>query len=446
MPHDIEIEFGKRTVAEGLITQKKLDEAILLLHNLEMAGSDKKLWDLLVDKGLIKPTDVTRLRAVPSAEGKPATSPSGRAEGTFLIVYLPEKQEAQFHRLLHRPLNIGSDKKSDIIIEEAGVDERHARITSTDRGPTIWDVGTEFGVVTNGVRKTTSELHAGDLIKIGEALLVVLFEPHGKSELPEPFSEGSVEGDVTAKFHIETGASKGQTIFVGMRPMIIGRHRLATAHMEQRHVTPLHTHLLPSSRGIQVTDLRSAIGTRVNELIVTETVLNNGDSLRIGELRLRFESTGKLLEQRAREETEEESEPVSVPEIPSDVEFEIESDDSGMELDADKPSREVTERYKPGELVLTAIEGPIEGKFVVIKKSKLFIGRAGTSDVFIPDLSVSRKHAVITLSKAGLLEIEDLDSTNGIYVNNRQVRKAALKTGDAIRIGSTSLIVDRRSS
>jgi len=468
MPHDANIEFGKRAVAEGLITQKKLDEIILLLHSLEMAGSDKKLRDLLIDKGLIKPSDVTRLRGEVAPEGKeaasafakatadkPATQPEGkpappRVEGTCIIVYLPERQEAQFHRLIHRPLNIGSDNKSDIVIEESGVDKKHARITQADHGPTIWDVGSERGVLTNGVRKTTTELRAGDLIKIGDALLVTLFEPHGKTEPPQPLSEDAIEGELVARLHVEKGERKGETIYMGSAPVIMGRHRLATVRMEDRHVTPLHSHFVAMARGVQLTDLRTAIGTRVNDLPVSQTILKDGDVVGIGAVRLRFESTvpPRGIEQRPTEatETQEEQEPVSMPDIPTDVELDLEGaeePDTGLPVES---AAAVAERYKPGELVLTAIEGPIEGQFVVIQKAKTVIGRGGMSDVFIPDLSVSRKHAVVTLSKDGRLEIEDLNSRNGVFINNRQIKKAALRTGDAIRIGSTSLIVDRRSA
>ena len=447
MPHDADIEFGKRAVAEGLIAQPKFDEALMLLHSFEMAGSEKRLWDLLQDKGWLKPADVVRLRGAAAAEHKRAAPmpTTGHPEGTFVIVYLPPKLEAQFHRLLHRPLNIGSDKKSDIVIEEPGVGQKHARIAYTDNGPVIWDVGTETGVLMNGVRRTTTALRDGDLIKIGEALLVVLFEPHGKGETLEPFNPNAVEGELIAKLHVEAGARKGQTIHMDNRPLIIGRHRLATARLEDRHVTPLHTHLVATSLGMQITDLRSAIGTRLNDMLVNQAVLNNGDLVGVGDARFRFESAGKLLQQSREAEPAEEMAPVEMPDIPADVELDMdEAEETSIGMAAEPLAGAKAERYKLGELVLTAIEGPIEGKFVVINKPKLIIGRAGTSDVFIPDLSVSRKHAAVTLSSQGALEIEDLNSRNGVYINNRQVRKAALRTGDAIRIGSSALIVDRR--
>jgi pSer/pThr/pTyr-binding forkhead associated (FHA) protein len=54
-------------------------------------------------------------------------------------------------------------------------------------------------------------------------------------------------------------------------------------------------------------------------------------------------------------------------------------------------------------------------------------------------------HCRLVVSQAGELEVEDLDSTNGTFVNDQRVRKAMLNTGDRLRIGRVELAVTRDS-
>jgi pSer/pThr/pTyr-binding forkhead associated (FHA) protein len=52
---------------------------------------------------------------------------------------------------------------------------------------------------------------------------------------------------------------------------------------------------------------------------------------------------------------------------------------------------------------------------------------------------VSRVHARVMVSEAGLLEVEDLDSTNGTYVNDRRVTRSVLVAGDLLRLGRVEI-------
>jgi len=64
------------------------------------------------------------------------------------------------------------------------------------------------------------------------------------------------------------------------------------------------------------------------------------------------------------------------------------------------------------------------------------IGRRSTNDVCIPNLSVSGRHARIAFSK-GEAWIEDLNSTNGTYINNRLISRQILNNDDELVIGKT---------
>lgn len=68
----------------------------------------------------------------------------------------------------------------------------------------------------------------------------------------------------------------------------------------------------------------------------------------------------------------------------------------------------------------------------------LYLGRDETCEIYVSDTKVSRKHAQIIGSKTGV-ELKDLSSTNGTFLNNKKIKKATLKEADTIRIG-TSII------
>lgn len=71
----------------------------------------------------------------------------------------------------------------------------------------------------------------------------------------------------------------------------------------------------------------------------------------------------------------------------------------------------------------------------------LTIGRAPDNSLVVRDGRASRYHARID-ARRGSLVLSDLGSTNGSFVNDRQVESIALGEGDRIRIGTTSLIIE----
>jgi len=73
-------------------------------------------------------------------------------------------------------------------------------------------------------------------------------------------------------------------------------------------------------------------------------------------------------------------------------------------------------------------------KEVQLTKERTTLGRRPYNDVVIDNLAVSGEHAVLLMSGTGVV-IEDLNSTNGTYVNGKAVKQQALQNGDGIEIG-----------
>ncbi len=67
------------------------------------------------------------------------------------------------------------------------------------------------------------------------------------------------------------------------------------------------------------------------------------------------------------------------------------------------------------------------------------IGRESKCDITIPDINVSRSHAEIRRDASGAWILSDLGSTNGTFVNGRQIKSMPLRDADRITIGTTDL-------
>lgn len=88
-------------------------------------------------------------------------------------------------------------------------------------------------------------------------------------------------------------------------------------------------------------------------------------------------------------------------------------------------------RWKIGLII---IKGPNVGDKFLINKSEFTIGRNPESDIFLDDITVSRKHAAIVKSGEEFM-IKDSESLNGSYLNGKIVENAVLKNMDRIQIG-----------
>ena len=66
-------------------------------------------------------------------------------------------------------------------------------------------------------------------------------------------------------------------------------------------------------------------------------------------------------------------------------------------------------------------------------------GRHPESDIFLDDVTVSRKHAIFRRTEEGFV-VHDVGSLNGTYVNRELVDEVVLRTGDEVQIGKFRLV------
>lgn len=95
---------------------------------------------------------------------------------------------------------------------------------------------------------------------------------------------------------------------------------------------------------------------------------------------------------------------------------------------------------------LKFISGKYQGGEFPLKADKqVVIGRSSELDMVLVEDMVSRKHAKITVT-LGKINIEDLGSTNGTFVNGEKVQSSRLKEGDRILIGTSILKLVRQGA
>lgn len=121
-------------------------------------------------------------------------------------------------------------------------------------------------------------------------------------------------------------------------------------------------------------------------------------------------------------------------------------DDTGV-LRFDDPA-EITEAggmavsaadLAPGTALLVAARGPNEGASFLLDGPLTTVGRHPESDIFLDDITVSRRHAEFRRASEDLW-VHDVGSLNGTYVNGERAEQRAVSTGDEIQVGKFKLV------
>ena len=110
-----------------------------------------------------------------------------------------------------------------------------------------------------------------------------------------------------------------------------------------------------------------------------------------------------------------------------------------LETDLDEEVHISPEELEGGRGVLIVKRGPNAGSKFFLDSDATGIGRHPESDIFLDDITVSRKHSEIRRTGSGF-ELHDVGSLNGTYVNRERVERADLRTGDEVQVGKFKLV------
>ena len=92
-----------------------------------------------------------------------------------------------------------------------------------------------------------------------------------------------------------------------------------------------------------------------------------------------------------------------------------------------------------GQALLVVKRGPNAGSRFLLDQATTSAGRHPDSDIFLDDVTVSRRHAEFR-SESETFTVVDVGSLNGTYVNREPVDSASLSNGDEVQIGKFRLV------
>jgi len=93
----------------------------------------------------------------------------------------------------------------------------------------------------------------------------------------------------------------------------------------------------------------------------------------------------------------------------------------------------------PGSALLVVKRGPNAGSRFLLDQDVTTAGRHPDSDIFLDDVTVSRRHAEFRREGSGYT-VHDVGSLNGSYVNRERIDAAPLSGGDEVQIGKFRLV------
>jgi hypothetical protein len=101
-----------------------------------------------------------------------------------------------------------------------------------------------------------------------------------------------------------------------------------------------------------------------------------------------------------------------------------------------------------GELEELGVDGPAlvvrsgggrTGEQFSLDRPQTTIGRSPDCDIFLDDVTVSRRHATVAQAEGGFV-LEDLGSLNGTFLNRSRIEKGLLENGDEVQIGKYRMV------
>ena len=109
------------------------------------------------------------------------------------------------------------------------------------------------------------------------------------------------------------------------------------------------------------------------------------------------------------------------------------------EVEAEEEFSVPLEELEEGKAILVVRRGPDAGTKFFLDKDVVTCGRSPASDIFLDDVTVSRRHAEFLHTDAGIV-VKDLGSLNGTYVNGERAEERPIGTGDEVQVGRFKLL------
>jgi pSer/pThr/pTyr-binding forkhead associated (FHA) protein len=246
----------------------------------------------------------------------------------------------------------------------------------------------------------------------------------------------------------------------------IGRKEGNTIRLTERNVSRRHARIVRSNGEVQIEDLGSYNGIRVNNARIAERVsLRVSDQVQIGDYKLYLKAEGVEQVDDARTmpiERVDSAAPTDVhaavapaPTAPMPAQAPpaapqmvgnpnrtmvaiADTDPQGRPVASPAQIDALTKTMGYGKLVV--LSSNFAGKEFELSRPQMIIGRTDENDIVINHRSISRNHAkLVREPETGRYTISDLQSSNGVRVNGQDYGKVELRRGDVVDLGHVRL-------
>ena len=102
--------------------------------------------------------------------------------------------------------------------------------------------------------------------------------------------------------------------------------------------------------------------------------------------------------------------------------------------------RSAIDALPEGSALLVVQRGPNSGARFLLDSEKTTAGRRPDSDIFLDDVTVSRRHAEFLRRPGGVFVVRDVGSLNGTYVQRDRIDEVVLRDGDEVQIGKYRMV------
>lgn len=187
--------------------------------------------------------------------------------------------------------SIGRDEAAELRLTERNVSRAHASLHRSETGWTLEDKGSYNGTYVNGERVVdVADVLDGAVIHVGDYRI----EIHEVAEAAEVASDLEPRQRRPDRLVMVVGPAPGQEFTLEGDRITIGRAEEAGVSVNHASVSRLHAEMVSLDDGRwEVLDQGSSNGIRINGVDLPRGILEPGDALELGDVRLRFVAAGK---------------------------------------------------------------------------------------------------------------------------------------------------------
>ena len=195
-------------------------------------------------------------------------------------------------------ITVGRQDGNTIRLTERNVSRQHARFVQQQQGYRLEDLGSYNGVTVNGQRiEAPTDLKDGDRIGIGDYVIALRAESSSatttRASARASLPAGGYGARPPARLVMLSTPAPGAEFAINKPVMSIGRLEELDLCISHRSISREHARITNKEGALEIEDLRSANGVRVNGRSVKRVALASGDTVELGQVRFRFVGPGE---------------------------------------------------------------------------------------------------------------------------------------------------------